>query len=144
MCLLVKKTDGCEVNIAEADITTYKVLIKDHKGNLSTPYRNSWVQEDVNYKSDLIFEEYPNMLSAYNHVGIGLHSLKSISDAKRLKSKMYSKNESIVIYKCVIPKGSKYYKGIFKDYGWIFPSYASDALTYIKEISIYDETTDGN
>ena len=51
----------------------------------------------------------------------GLHSFETMEDAKYL---------SHVVAKCIIPKGSKYYKGTFL--GDI--SYASDRLTYLKII----------
>ena len=51
----------------------------------------------------------------------GLHSFETMEDAKYL---------SHIVAKCIIPKGSKYYKGTFL--GDI--SYASDRLTYIEII----------
>lgn len=155
MCLLIEKSNGNIASIAEDDIISYKILLKDNDNELSTPYRNSLVKIGITYQSKILFETYPSVKTKYNHVRIGLHSLETIHDAIKLKNILHSYYD-LVIFKTIIPKGSTYYKGIFKESGYKFSSYASDALIYVEEtkiienniienkISIYDKTTNEN
>lgn len=76
-----------------------------------TPYRNFPIEIGETYTSDLIKNED-------NDVNYGLHSFEKIEDVKMDGYGTY--------VKCIIPKGSKYYKGIFKRCN----SYASDTLKY--------------
>ena len=78
-----------------------------------TIYQGFKVKMGETYTSDL------EKISDY--IEKGLHSFETMEDAKYL---------SHVVAKCIIPKGSKYYKGTFL--GDI--SYASDRLTYLKII----------
>lgn len=85
-----------------------------------TPYQNSPVMIGKTYKSNLFKED------KFDFVNIGLHSFKNLEDAKVGLSMNYS-----VLVKCIIPKGSDYYEGIFN----YKKSYASDTLTYVELIT---------
>lgn len=80
-----------------------------------TPYRYFPVEIGKTYHSELIRED--------NEVNIGLHSYKFMEDA-RLDTEGY------IIVKCIIPKGSEYYEGVF----WDEISYASNCLQYVEII----------
>ena len=80
-----------------------------------TPYQKAKVKIGETYTSKLI--------KAYDSIGKGLHSFESIDTARK------NSNDDIVA-KCIIPKGSEYYKGTFNDN----ISYASDTLTYVEII----------
>lgn len=84
-----------------------------------TPYQGSVVTIGNTYSSNLVKDEY-------NYIGKGLHSFCKRKDA--LESKVLRK----VVVKCIIPKGSTYYKGKFGFYE--YDSYASDKITYVKII----------
>lgn len=78
---------------------------------LETPYRGFPVEIDNTYTSIL------NKIS--NVVEEGLHSYCNLESI-----------EGEIVARCIIPKGSKYYKGIFEGY----QSYASDTLKYVELI----------
>ena len=80
-----------------------------------TPYRDFEVEIGETYTSKLIKKSYS--------VDVGLHSFEKLNDT-------IIGGYGEVIVKCIIPKGSRYYKGTFD--GNI--SYASDTLTYLKII----------
>ena len=78
-----------------------------------TPYQYMKVEMGETYTSDLI--------NLGKRVEIGLHSFKTMK---------YAKSVSSIVAKCIIPKGSQYYEGMFGSYA----SYASDCLTYVEII----------
>ena len=84
---------------------------------LVTPYREFPIEIGKTYNSKLI--------KKYEFVHEGLHSYKTLDDAKKF-------SVIKICAECIIPKGSKYYKGEFG--GW--DAYASDKLTYVKLIKI--------
>ena len=92
-------------------------LIKNLKKEdiLKTPYRDFIIKIGDKIESDLVCED--------GYVNVGLHSFGSYISARR--------DGLGLIVKCVIPKGSKYYKGF---YG-LEVSYASDKLNYLDIIS---------
>ena len=77
-----------------------------------TPYRNFPIEIGKTYDSKLIKKD--------EYVHEGLHSYKTLDDAKIYNSGIY--------VECIIPKGSKYYEGKFNSND----AYASDKLTYVK------------
>jgi hypothetical protein len=85
-------------------------------GGLVTPYRNYPVVIGETYQSDLVVVDDRGI---GNEVEVGLHSFKHESDCKKF---------DLVLVKCIIPKGSEYYEGFFKDY----ESYASNQLKYVE------------
>lgn len=99
---------------------TLRSIIIDEKEFLElgfkTPYRSAVVEIGKTYHSELIREN--------RSVHVALHSFASVEaveNGRRAK----------VIVECIIPKGSKYYRGAFES---PLDSYASDTLTYIKII----------
>ena len=70
-----------------------------------------------------IGETYSSTLNkCWDTVEQGLHSFGKLEDAKTFTS---------FVAKCIIPKGSRYYKGTFGD---SYLSYASNKLTYVEII----------
>ena len=66
-------------------------------------------------------------LDENNPVNKGFHSFMSVSDAKNdalILSIIYGGTRATV-FRCIIPKGTKYYKGLF---GMMVPSYCSNAI----------------
>lgn len=90
------------------------------KEQLVTPYREIIVEIGETYTSELINEN--------SEVKIGIHSFENLKDAFADSSR-YS-----IFAECIIPKGSRYYKGTFLN----MPSYASTAIKYNKIISRED------
>ena len=65
---------------------------------------------------------------------MGLHSFELLDDCKNnaFIEKIYAYKS--VVVKCIIPKGSKYYKGKFNNYFTVYSSYASDKIKYVEEL----------
>lgn len=112
MCLIVKG-DGTP-NIANRDIVCYKAVWQ-FSDRLCTYYRDVPIKLGKQYRSKLVYD--------YGEVEIGLHSLSSKEEARRLF------NHAIVV-KCIIPKGSRYYVGTFGS----SRSYASNKIKYLEII----------
>ena len=83
---------------------------------LHTPYMGANIIIGETYKSKLVVEDA--------NVENGLHSFHTVLATKS----DYFVND--VIVKCIIPKGSKYYKGKYGNY----VSYASNTLKYVEII----------
>lgn len=116
MCLQLKKL--AFKHFALTDVVVYKHLKCDRfvSDLLYTPYRFTSVSIGETYKSDLIKE--------HNSVDFGLHSFKHLIDAV-----LDGESEgSHVVVKCIIPRGSWYYKGIF----FSKTSYASNRIKYVE------------
>ena len=92
------------------DETIYNIECVDE---YYTPYQQFEVKIGETYFSKL--DKW------YNIVEKGLHSFETLKDAKDCRD---------IIAKCIIPKGSEYYKGMFNDN----ISYASNKLTYLEII----------
>ena len=118
MCLVLKSTFTWAKK-AKKDIIVYKV-IKEDNGMYKTPCQNFVVK---------IGETYTSKLNKHSSVvEEGLHSFENFSDAN-FEAMCCIWHKHIVV-KCIIPKGSKYYKGLFGSYD----SYVSNKLTYIEII----------
>ena len=83
-----------------------------------TPYVKTIIELGKEYTSELYLFELLNIVEK------GLHSFIQKPNIK----------EGEYLVKCIIPKGSKYYKGIFEIDSYSFDSIASDKLKYIKII----------
>lgn len=83
-----------------------------------TPYIKTIIELGKKYTSELYLYEFLNLVEK------GLHSFVQKPNIK----------EGQYLVKCIIPKGSKYYKGIFEIDSYSFDSIASDKLKYIKII----------
>ena len=77
----------------------------------------------------IIGETYTSKLNKIDSiVEEGLHSFATLKDAK-------ARPNSSIVAKCIIPKGSEYYEGVYKvGFRYIenYKSYASDTLTYLE------------
>lgn len=85
-----------------------------------TPFQNMGVEIGKTYNSKLI--------KAGSTIGEGLHSFKSPRYAKG------TSYEQRIVAKCIIPKGSSYYTGLYVRH----ISYASDKLTYVEIVNEQD------
>lgn len=108
---------------AEKDIICYKVLkVKD--GGLRSPYMDARVpMKGIEGKTPLKDKNFCGFLMNGNnrfdkwHRGEylareGIHTYRSLEDAKVADSKAFAKHkENLMIYECVIPKGTRYITG---------------------------------
>ena len=136
MCLATK-TDT--PSIAQKDIVCYKFYIL-HKvyppcedAVLLSPYRNSPAPAINKVTNTLLggaeyAEAFLNGITISMYlVNLGFHSFKCIDDL--VKETNFYRFFTIKIFKCIIPKGSKYYEGVYCEY----PSYCSESII-LKEI----------
>lgn len=123
MCLTIKQ--NAKERIAKRDIIVYKWLEEDEiLKSLRTPYRLQPIKIDKTYESDLL------LLFNNNIITVGLHSFERKMDAvKDIMMTAFGFNPIIV--RCIIPKGSKYYKGVF--YNKI--ACASNSIKYVKRLN---------
>lgn len=137
MCL----TTNSIPRIARRDIKVYKVLDVAGLKQFCTPYRAHVVHEKTMTAKGAISRQLPLLTAIYrtfkkrkSYIDEGIHSFASIKDVKKNWSDFY---EKAVLIEAVIPKGTRYVKGIFGD---DTDSYASDKLV-LREI---DETLMGS
>jgi len=132
MCLEIKKLSFKRK--ARKDIYVYKQIssfvIDEGKIMYVTPYRESLVVIGEVYKSEIYRDR--------NTIEQGLHSFAKITDCFDNSRRIYNhpiyykgKDYPVtpVLVECVIPKGARYYKGVFDGR---FTSYASDTLEYVR------------
>ena len=135
MCLITTKNIP---EIAQEDIVCYKfyVLHKvkddinlpsyDKDGYLS-PYQGMPAPTINKVTNTLLDRAYLSKYTAVYMVGRGFHSFKYLDDL--IKELDFWQSFDIKIFKCIIPKETKYYEGKFGD----FPSYCSESII-LKEI----------
>ena len=131
MCL--KVIGDNKIKVAEEDILVYKVVWKNSDHSFKTLYYKAEAKLGNRYESELNFIK-PSMVKPYNYgyVYEGLHSFLYPEDAfdelvEAVEHDLSSDIEDVIaIVECTVPKGAKYYRGIFGD----APCIASDTLIY--------------
>lgn len=118
MCLIVDKRNAL---IAKKDITCYKAYMYfEHRDECKSPFQPCRIKK---------FNEVihvPIFLDSIeeNQVCFGFHTFCDEKDAKYFAALF-----SYKVFKCIIPKGSKYYKGVIDSTPEQFiPGYCSEAL----------------
>ena len=137
MCLFLS-TPPLEL-IANKNIVCYK-FVDQKKIDLHTLYQRQKVAIGNTYTSKLVMRKSPIADSSGYVVEQGLHSFASLRKLlKFLNPKevnVYRANSNMPILcvaECIIPKGSRYYKGLFAN----CVSYASDKLHYVRIVEEY-------
>ena len=147
MCLIITKFN--KPKIAQEDIKCYKILFKSSvcPGLFYAPYQNFNYKLGETYSTNIsvsyncntfglsffryIFYNLFDKFLDVKGVNQGFHSFVNLKDAiKERNSDVDYKR--LVIGECIIPKGSKYYKGAYSNYN----GYVSDNIRINK--IIYD------
>ena len=131
MCLYTKQT---EPKIAQEDIICYKFYRRCNE-ILFSPYRGFAAPEIgivTNTKLEKPYRPEDNNFYIHNYYGFkrveeGFHSFKTLEEVKH-KVNGYRNNLNLVIFKCIIPRGSSYYEGIFDKY----ESYCSNSIKLVE------------
>ena len=130
MCLYTKQV---EPKIAEKDIVCYK-FYRRYNEILISPYQevtapeigivtNTKLGESHKLENDVFYiHEFYNI----RRVNEGFHSFKILEEIKH-KINGY-RNLDLVIFKCIIPRGSSYYEGRFDRY----ESYCSNSIKLVE------------
>ena len=138
MCLITTKDIP---EIAQEDIVCYKfyVLHKvkddinlpsyDKDGYLS-PYQGMPAPIINEVTNTLLDRAYLSKYTAVYMVGRGFHSFKYLDDL--IEELDFWLSFDIKIFKCIIPKGTKYYEGKYGD----FHSYCSESIILKEAIDI--------
>ena len=126
MCLITTKDIP---EIAQEDIVCYKIyiLIEDE---LLSPYQGSPAPAINKVTNTLLDRAYLSKYTAVYMVGRGFHSFKYLHDL--IEELDFWLSFDIKIFKCIIPKGTKYYEGKFGD----FPSYCSESIILKETIDV--------
>lgn len=127
MCLVTRLVKAIK---ASKDIICYKVYIPSGVNDtFVSPYRGykmprlgKRVQTEFNNKVDITSRLY----SGESYIELGFHSYKNLEDI----IEKLSVQEAIIV-ECTIPKGTKYYKGLYGTK----ESYCSECIILNKVIS---------
>lgn len=105
MCFIRRPYLGGVAQIATHDISAFKWLRKAG-GKLESPHRTgtSWEQNIIVEASS-----FPRLTDT-SEVHVGLHSVKTIVDAKVYFSQNLNHESNVCLYKVTIPKGSLYWE----------------------------------
>lgn len=111
MCLVLKQSEYTGIKTASRQIVCYKMVAVEN-GKLVSPVMSG--TNKITYELDKPNKEISIEPSIYTYkrtksieINEGYHSIKSLLTAKEMLSEnLFSKYKSI--YKCIIPKGSKY------------------------------------
>lgn len=123
MCLIV---DKCNALTAEEDITCYKIYVYlEYRDEYRSPFRLDRIKKFNKVIHVPIFLDPVEE----NKVYFGFHTFCNEEDAKYLATLF-----SYKVFKCIIPKGSKYYKGITASSPEkSAPGYCSESLIVISD-----------
>ena len=131
MCLIVR--DNTKIEIAKEDITCYKVFSTElHSGRfgLLSPY------QEMKYSPNVLYTlEKPLKIGVVWECPIveeGFHSFVSQETAQMFLDDRYVRKPAI--YKCKIPKGAKFVRGIFKSNGFNYESICSDQIIVLQSV----------
>ena len=124
MCLVTRLVKAIK---ASKDIICYKIYVSsDINDTFVSPYQGykmprlgKRVQTEFNNKVDITSRLY----NGESYVELGFHSYKNLEDIETL--------QGVIITECTIPKGTKYYKGMFGTK----ESYCSECIILNKVIS---------
>lgn len=131
MCLRTKQTTFL---VAQKDIVCYKILKVVHnvgrqnKTLIRSPYYTSYTWNLGELRKSKLTSR-PLKYTPYSNdrqINVGFHTFKTRREARINKNDIYLG----VIFKCIIPKGSKYYLGTFGEER----SYASDQIIVKEKI----------
>ena len=140
MCLWIKNN---KMRVASKDIVCYKTLSLTDCGSYETSYLGTRVPESVIDGSEpfvargnILVKARSNYVKVkekdvkYNYVTSGglIHTFAKLKDPRKV-NKDFGFYDTI--FKCVIPKGTKYYVGLFDgDY----KSYASERIMFVEKV----------
>ena len=133
MCLITTKNIP---KIAQEDIVCYKYYRfkkKDGKSELFSPYYKAPVpnlNEIVSTELDELPEPTDPSKDLYCIINKGFHSFKYLDDLT--KELYFWPLFDVKIFKCIIPKGTKYYEGNYID----LPSYCSESIILKETIDV--------
>lgn len=155
MCLYLNslnKEDN-KVKTATEDIVCWKVLEKTGDNVYRSPYEhypyklNTTIKDDGNRVQNIekkiyggCFHTYMNMEDAFQSMTMSNNEVDHIR--KRWPGKGYPRFNCYysVVVKCIIPKGTKYYEGTFKnEQNDLARSYASKRLKVTNEVMTTSE-----
>ena len=135
MCFTAK--NSVKERIAEKDIHVQKVLCRDSSGKLHSPFYSKFIWKigvEKRAKIEPIFYDKYGLISIeeglHSAKGVKLYSTKCGAWYCTNKSELVwicDYNENMVVYDCIIPKGSVYYKNSGNEY-------VSNCLKLVKEI----------
>ena len=115
MCM-ISRFDA--LNIAEEDITVYKVVKIENEKIFAPVYSSFEYKKGEKYHS----EDFNNVsVSSYAlYISHGFHVFKNeiqaVKSAYGLR-KMFKENYTVFV--CIIPKGARYYEGMFSSMGML-------------------------
>ena len=143
MCLILKKeVQPNDAEIAKSDIVCYKMIgkkISQSSGIESyfTPFTKAWVDKRIIHGT---LDFTPNPLTRRQRecssclIAEGwIHTYKTLDGALKAVRCYFSHEGYILeVYKCVIPKSTRYFEG---EDQFSAPAFASDKIRFIEKVS---------
>ena len=147
MCLVITKFN--KLKVAQEDIKCYKILFKSsvRQGLFYAPYQLFNYELGVTYFTNIsvsyncntfglsffryLFYKFFNDFLDVKGVNQGFHSFVNLKNAIKEKNSDID-YKRLVIGECIIPKGAKYYKGIYLSYD----GYVSDSIKINKIVCV--------
>ena len=124
MCLIV---DKCNALTAEEDITCYKIyMYLGYRDEYRSPFQLYHIKK---FNKVIHVPRFLDPIEG-NTVYLGFHTFCNEEDAKYFATL----DHFYKVFKCIIPKGSKYYKGIvISSREKSTPGYCSESLIVISD-----------
>lgn len=136
--------------VSKKDVVCYKVLKRVisewdvSKIEIRTPYENSTIGDNtINGKIEFRATGKKKVSDSIEHCGykyeVGggyIHTCKTKKDAQRIVEhlKWFLLSSDILVYKCVIPAGTRYFEGATNPERANTMGYASEQIRFVKEI----------
>lgn len=118
MCLIINHRN---LKTAKKEISVFKILLKNPKGKYYSPFKH----RPLKVNKEILDTEEPEIVkdkkTGVRTVGKGFyHSFMRRDEAMRILNLFKEKNKvpkncTIGVYDAIIPIGSKYYEGKYKD-----------------------------
>ena len=109
MCLITTKNIP---EIAQEDIICYKFYKLYDNGELLSPYQGLHAPAINKVTNTLLDRAYLSNYRATYIISRGFHSFKYLDDL--INELDFWQSFDIKIFRCIIPKGTKYYEGKFR------------------------------
>ena len=128
-----------QIKTTEKDIVVYKLLYVPNKGTIKALFNTyEYHLNKLNEELRFLNETIKNLNNKKGCIDIGFHSFVKKKDAfKFRKGFNFGEYSSLKVYKCIIPKGSKYIEGEYIDttVHKVFKNIVSDKIIIIKKVN---------
>lgn len=121
MCLFknIKIHPDCRPLKAKTDIVCFKVLLKTHDNRFVTPSQRMEISPDCLYHKQPLKASILSYFRFFKYHILGKRGIVTdgfIHTYETLNLRIYADPKYYTIFKCIIPKGTWYYRGLANQY----------------------------